>query len=290
MKVTALGTGGAFSGLFGQDKGNTCFILEADKPYLLDCPKNIGVLGDPRMPVKVSSIDDLILTHLHSDHVGDLGSLLFEKKFVEGKKLRLHTTHGIYKQLKRRLDDELAGEFTRPDMQDYIEYKLEDFVEFAELKPGIANTHSCNNAKIAIRYNWHPTRPENGKYTTIGIKVSYNNKVFAYSGDTKYEPALLKTLYETGRITKKHYKDLMNFLWAADFIVHDATINKGAPEIGNIHTHIDALKSLRPEMQRKIYLVHVDGISPKDLAGTQLNLMERFKTYEIETPKKICNN
>lgn len=279
MKVTALGTGGAFSGLFGENKGNTCFILEADRFYLIDCPKDIGLFGDARVPIKVNSIGDVIITHIHSDHIGDLGRLLSEKKFVENKKLRLYANRGLYEQIKRRMSDELAGEFTRPDMLGYVEYSFEDFVDFKEINPDKPFMH--NGTKIEARHNWHPTRPENSEPTTIGIKISCRGKTFAYSGDTKYDPALANELFRRKTISKKQCEDLKGFLWNADFIVHEATLNNGKPGVGNIHTSLDALKSLPADVQRKLYVAHTDDITSAHLAGTKLHLMERFKTYEI---------
>ena len=279
MKVTALGTGGAFSGLFGESKGNTCFVLDADKCYMIDCPKDISVFGDARMPVKIKSIDDVIITHMHSDHIGDLGSLLFEKKFVEGKKLRLHATRGLYAQIKRRLSDELAGEFTRPDMLTYTEYSFEDFVDFKELSTNVPFVR--DGVKIDVRYNWHPTRPENTEPTTIGLKIAYESATFAYSSDTKYDLQLSNELFRRKTISKKQWEDLKGFLWDADFIVHEATQNAGKPGVGNIHTMLDALKGLPEEVRRKVYVAHTDDITPVHLEGTKLRLMERFKTYKV---------
>lgn len=74
MKLEFLGTGNAFNPVEGN-----CSIL-IDKKVLVDCGSTIPL--ELIKKDKIKSIEDIIITHLHSDHVGGLellGQLLFFK-------------------------------------------------------------------------------------------------------------------------------------------------------------------------------------------------------------------
>ena len=68
MKVTVLGTGAAFSLL----NGNVSYLLEEDgRRLLLDAGRPIPeMLKENNIDIK--TIDDIYISHLHSDHIGGL--------------------------------------------------------------------------------------------------------------------------------------------------------------------------------------------------------------------------
>jgi ribonuclease BN (tRNA processing enzyme) len=73
MKVTVLGTSGAFPAAGGATSG---YLLEIDGHYLLiDCGS--GVLGKLFQIIRLDQIEAIILTHLHFDHMSDLHVLKY---------------------------------------------------------------------------------------------------------------------------------------------------------------------------------------------------------------------
>ena len=81
MKVTALGTGDAFSA----DRYSSCLLVEAgDTRLLVDCPHPIRKIlkESTRGRVDVGDIDGLILTHLHADHASGVEGFAWFCRFA----------------------------------------------------------------------------------------------------------------------------------------------------------------------------------------------------------------
>jgi len=267
MEIKALGTGGAFSGLSGESRGNTCFILTADKRYLIDVPKDLFTyLREAGEDVK--KIDGVFLTHIHDDHVGDLGSLLFEKYFVENKKLNLFTSREIFESLEKKYTDSHVPIFNKTDPSELKHVSLEDYINLVEISPG--KTYENEGLKVEARLNWHPVY-------TLGLKFTHAGKTLGYSCDTKYGARFVDDLYRRNLIDDKRLIDLQEFLWESDLIIHEVTL--APPQ--DIHTNLDELKALPENVRAKILLVHSDTITSEHVAGTGMKVMERFKTYEI---------
>ncbi|MEM4248340.1 MAG: MBL fold metallo-hydrolase [Candidatus Nanoarchaeia archaeon] len=267
MEVKALGTGGAFSGLFGESRGNTCFVLNTDKKYLIDVPKDLFTcLREAGEDVK--KIDGVFLTHIHDDHVGDLGSLLFEKYFVENSKLNLYTSKEIYESVKRRYADSHIPIFNKTDPSELLHVSLEDYINFIEISPD--KDYENDGLKVQVRSSWHPV-------PTLGLKFTYDGKKLGYSGDTKFGPSFIDRLCADGKIDSKQCYNLQAFLWDADLVIHEVVLGPAT----SIHTNLDQLKLLPDELRRKILLVHSDDITDAHVAGTGIRVMERYKTYEI---------
>jgi len=268
MEVKALGTGGAFNGLSGESRGNTCFVLSADnKKYLVDVPKDLfAYLRQANEDVR--KIDGVFLTHIHDDHVGDLGSLLFEKYFVENSKTNLYTSKVIYESLERKFQDSHCPIFDKTNPKNLQHVNLEDYINFVEINPD--KPYDADGLKVEARLNWHPVY-------TLGLRFTSNGRTLGYSGDTKYGARFVDDLFAEGKIDTRQRVDLQGFLWDADLIIHEVTL--GLPE--NIHTNLDELKLLPEQVQRKILLVHSDDITAAHVADTGMRVMEKFKLYEI---------
>ena len=84
MKVTVIGTGSAFS----PENTNTSFVVETKKgqTVLVDCGYNVFGTLKKDYPELLAKIDHVLITHLHDDHIGSLGTLVFYKYFVEGRR------------------------------------------------------------------------------------------------------------------------------------------------------------------------------------------------------------
>jgi ribonuclease BN (tRNA processing enzyme) len=169
LSFTPLGIGNAFS----TQHDNTCFILDADKPYLIDCSEDLRKLG-----ALEEKINDIILTHNDPDHVGALRKLIQKKCFKYKSKINIHTTKKIY-------DDFMQSLYGLQDA-------LKNSIEFIELKHG-TTYQSDSGLKIDVRDNIH------GDVTTIGFKIFYKDKIFGYSSDCKYDLNVIQKNFDKER-------------------------------------------------------------------------------------------
>lgn len=101
MKLTVVGSGTA-----APEASRVCsgYWLESDDGrLLLDCGAGV-VHGMARLGLDWASLDHLLITHFHNDHIGDVPMLLFALKWgVQGLRtapLTLWAPHGIHARLR----------------------------------------------------------------------------------------------------------------------------------------------------------------------------------------------
>jgi len=160
LGVTSLGIGNGFS----INHDNTCFILDADKLYLIDCPEDLRKLGKLE-----EKINDIILTHNDPDHVGLLYKLIQKKCFRYKQKINLYTIKDVFDGFIQNLHN------LQTDL-----VKMINFVELRTDEPYVL----LPDVKICARRNIH------GEIPTIGFKFSYKGKTLGYSSDCKFSMQL----------------------------------------------------------------------------------------------------
>ena len=85
IKVVVIGESGGTPLAGG---ATSCYLVEADGyPVLLDIGS--GALSLLQKIRSFDSIDDIIISHFHSDHVGSLGSLIFYLRFKKIKEVNV---------------------------------------------------------------------------------------------------------------------------------------------------------------------------------------------------------
>jgi len=236
---------------------NTAFVLDCGTKYMIDCPWAPAYVFE-QVGLNLDDVERVIITHAHYDHVGGL-EVFLNFKDANGKKVRLYTTKAIYEGVKQAIEPSLSGRIG--SMFRLYEKKFDDFVEFVELEP--RKVYKEDGVSIVVRENVH-------SIPAIGLKISDGEKTFAYSGDTKYDPELLKKLHEQGIINDEQLEDGLNFLWDADFIVHEAA------EGEMFHTDIAHLEELPEKVRKKVYIAH-----RRDELRTSLKMLEDFERYKI---------
>ena len=89
MKLTFLGNGAAFA----SDFDNTAaYFIENQELFLIDCGETVfKTLLHSSFFQNIKKIH-LFITHLHSDHVGSVGSLALYSNSVLGEKLHIYTS------------------------------------------------------------------------------------------------------------------------------------------------------------------------------------------------------
>jgi len=225
-----------------------------------------GILVDP--PVDTTQwlrshgvdsrlISDLVLTHCHADH--DAGTL---QKLLEEGRVRLHTTPTIIDSFVRKYRGllGLTGDQLRA-LFDFVPVTVNEPVNIA-------------GAKFFFRYNFHPV-------PTLGFSTSFQGKSFAYSGDHLNDAEYLTNLHNEGLLSEARLKDLLEFEWDADLILHEA----GIPPI---HTPVEVLVNLPDETKDRLYVNHISADKiPRD-SGLKLAQPGIRDTLKLEvTPPEL---
>jgi ribonuclease BN (tRNA processing enzyme) len=229
FEVTVLGVGDTFT-----DRHHpTCFLLEHDGFRLaIDCPDSYRrVLADAsrhgatggaegRAPLDLDSIDHVLITHVHGDHMNGLEGVAFYKHFVQRRPVQLVTTPEVREVLwEQRL---------RAPME-----QLWDGQAFRQLGPTdyFADHPLDWNAAIEVGpFRIHARRTHH-HVPTSALRVEAGGRTWAYSADTAFDPSLIA------------------FLAEADLIFHETNL-------GPAHTPYAELAGLPAELRARMRLCH----------------------------------
>lgn len=158
MKLTVLGNNGPFSAIGGACSGY--LLSHDDKNILIDCGN--GVLSNLQRFTSLESLDAIILTHLHSDHMADMLILRYALQLKRNKGL-------INRAIDLYLPDEPVTEYNLLNIQDIFNLVViapELEVNFRDLR-------------VNFRKMTHPVK-------CFAVSFQYGQKKFVYSGDTSW--------------------------------------------------------------------------------------------------------
>lgn len=221
-----IGTGNAFN----YARGNTSFTLagEGKRVLLVDCGGTVPLrlLQTDRL----APVTDVLLTHLHGDHVGGLESLIFFNFFALGRqfdnKLRLHvaTDDFAHRLWEHTLKGGMQSNIDR-DMNP-IECTLDYYCE--------VHVHQEFRTDGLPKVRFFPTQHVSD-LENYGVLVG---DTIRYSGDTIETPARLDSV-------DLHFQD-------TDF---------RHPKVPGIHLPYETLREAITDRadRKKIYLVHTSG-------------------------------
>jgi ribonuclease BN (tRNA processing enzyme) len=200
MQIKFVGTGGAFDIHY---TNSSAIVYLNSKKYLIDCGYSVfSKLIEHNL---VNEIDAVLVTHLHDDHVGSLGTLAFYRFHVLGKKLKvLLPPNEQYQQKFRQLVAVTIG-------------NCDSYLDFEEI-----------NQEDIISVD------TTGKHYSCMESFAYifkdQNEVYAFSGDLADPNFLFETLKQLNLAqistvfhdicfyqnpTHSYYKELMK--WQSTF-------------------------------------------------------------------------
>lgn len=279
MKLTFIGCGSAFS----KKNFHSNMVLEATevelgvligeveippkyykRRMLIDCgrtaPEAMAALG-----LGWHDIDALYVSHQHNDHIGAIEEFAFMRFFVPNGKDK----PSLY--CDERLMEDLWDHSLKGGMAS-IENHVCTLGTFFDLRP-VRRNEGFTFAGTFFRLvqavhvmNGYSILPSYGlKFTTPG-----GTRVFITT-DTQHCPTQIG----------KFYAD-------ADVIFQDCETSKFK---SGVHAHYDDLRTLAPEVKRKMWLYHYqDGELPDAVAHGFAGFVTRGQTFDLDAPFGVPQN
>lgn len=168
MKLTVLGCAGSFP---SAEAPCSAYLIEADGFRLL-LDFGTGALSTLQRFSGLYTIDAILLSHLHGDHIFDASSYVVARRYSPLGRLPVLPVYAPTAAAER-----LAGVYG-----DFKEGGLEDVYDFHELQPGPL---TVGPFEILCERMNHPVE-------TFGMRISSGGGSIAYSADTAPCEALLR--------------------------------------------------------------------------------------------------
>ncbi|HLU44632.1 MAG TPA: MBL fold metallo-hydrolase [Natronosporangium sp.] len=159
MRLTVLGCAGSFP---GPEAACSAYLVEAENFRLL-LDFGTGSLGPLQRYAGLMSIDAILLTHLHGDHIFDACSYVVVRRYAPGgpyPPIPVYAPSGA--------PDRLMAAYSAD------ETSLDDVYTFYSLQPG---TFPIGPFTVTVDRMNHPVE-------TYGVRLEHNGAVLTYSADT----------------------------------------------------------------------------------------------------------
>ena len=222
IRLHALGVGDTFT----EQHHTHGLLVEADGFRLaIDCPDSYRrVLRDARTisgaDLDLATIDDVLITHLHGDHMNGLEGVAFFKRFAQQRRLGLHTIGAVRADIwDRRL---VAGMSRLWDGTKFVDLSFDDY--FAHTEVSLDQPTKVGPFTIRARRTTH-------HIPTSALLVEHGGRTVGISSDTAFDP------------------DLIAWLGQADLIVHETNH-------GPAHTAYKDLLTVERSVRDKMHLIH----------------------------------
>lgn len=236
-----IGCGSAFNTSLGN---NGAFIKSRNNLFMIDCGSStFERIMKSNLLKDVDNIS-ILLTHMHSDHVGSLGDLIL---------------YGFYSM----------GKIGEPNVHIFVPSDL-DIKRFLKLVGVEENTYKITqfNNKSSYQYdNFYiefKSIPVNHvkELSCYGYIIHYENKKIYYSGDSNEIP-----------------KDILNKLNNDYFDLFYQDTCKADYE-GNVHLSLKQLNKLVDyKVRKKVYCMHIDNeFSLKEARELGFNVVQPYKS------------
>lgn len=178
VSVRFLGSGDAFG---SGGRFNTCFYMWSDRMdtthTLVDCGAS-SLIAMKRFGVEPSAIDAILLSHLHGDHFGGLPFFIMDAQYVSSRRkpLIIAGPPGVEARTYGAMEVLYPGSSETPRKFD---------LEFVELEDETAT--GIGEITVTPYGVEHPSGAP-----SYALRVSCEDKILAFSGDTIWTQALLK--------------------------------------------------------------------------------------------------
>lgn len=187
FRAIILGTGDAFS---ARHYGSSCLVEAPGGPVLVDCPDPIHRVLHEASLTSGASIDpaailDVVITHLHGDHVNGLEAFGFSHWLLRRReKVRARPRVHAIREVADRLWERLA-----PSMDQGGTATLADYFDLRILVPGQPSVIA--GLTVGCRRTTH-------MIPTAGLRLRLGAHSIGWSSDTGFEQAHVDWLAECG--------------------------------------------------------------------------------------------
>ena len=174
VEILFLGSGDAFG---SGGRFQTCFHVRAEATqFLIDCGAS-SLIAMKRFGVDPSSLDIILLSHLHGDHFGGLPFLILDAQFSRRTRpLVIAGPPGV----EARVRD--AMEVLFPGSSAVQRKFIVQFAELAERSETVLGPLSVIPYRVV-----HPSGAP-----SFALRVTCGGKVIGYSGDTEWTDTLVQ--------------------------------------------------------------------------------------------------
>ena len=174
MKITFAGSGDAFG---SGGRFQTCIVVEHENGrWLLDCGAS-SIVALKKLGISPSTIDTVLITHLHGDHFGGIPFLILDGQFSKRETpLLLVGPPGLRDRVRSAMEALFpASSRTRQKFD----------IEFREIPAETRVTVKSATVTATPMIHFSGAPP-------YGLRVELDDRVIAYSGDTEWTEGLLK--------------------------------------------------------------------------------------------------
>jgi ribonuclease BN (tRNA processing enzyme) len=173
VRVQFVGAGDAFG---SGGRLQTCLSLRwADAHVLVDCGAT-SLVGLKRLGIDPTSVEALVVSHLHGDHFGGVPFLVLDQQFARRERpLVIGGPVGVAERVTKAMEVLFPGSTT-------VRRRFE--LQFVELQPGTST--SVGPALVTALEVEHASGAP-----SLALRVSCGDRIVAYSGDTAWTDALL---------------------------------------------------------------------------------------------------
>lgn len=226
MKLYVLGVGDTFS----EKHFTHALLLEAEGFRLaIDCPDSYRrVLRAARdtagaehaSSLDLFAIDDVLVTHVHGDHMNGLEGVGYFKHFAQKRPLNLHTIAPVKSALwEQRL---VASMGTLWDGKEFRKKSFDDYFAWSEV--ALESTTTIGPFTVHARLTKHHV-------PTSALLIEHGGSSIGISSDTAFD------------------RELIAFLSRADLVVHETNH-------GPAHTAYADLLTLDEALKQKMRIIH----------------------------------
>lgn len=229
-----LGVGSAFSKKHFQ---NNILIIKGNDHILIDC----GTLCPTAFHSYNSNItqaENILITHSHADHIGGLEEVALMGRYVTKRKPKIYISKEYQKILWNQSlkGGNSYGECTEGKFLTFEDYFQPINPVSIKNKPRPLYEVNCGSINLKIFRTKHiPDCAGSWKSSFYSCGILVDDRIL-FPSDTRFDKELLDWMIEK---------------YPIEWIFHDCQFYTGG-----VHASYDELKTLSPEIKKKIYLCH----------------------------------